>query len=97
MQRHITLTKYLLRTYLLSTEAYVNAYVPTIYFSTSRLFVHTPYSKAWGEIQKLQGSDIVFSIENIYQVAFKVSRYTFMNVLLSTFIQIVKEDGYEQI
>ena len=92
MQRHITLTKY-----LLSTEAYVNAYVPIIYFRTSRLFFHTSNSKAWGEIHKLQGSDIVVTIEEYCQTIFKVPIYTFMNVLLSTFKQILKEDGYEQI
>lgn len=94
MQKHITLTKY-----LLSTEAYANAKVPLIYFSTSRLCFITPYGIVWGEIQKRQGSDIVVAVENLYQSTFKfkTSQYTFMNVLLTTFKQIVKENGYEQI
>ena len=92
MQKHITLTKY-----LLSTEAYINARVPLIYFRTSRLCFITPYSIVWGEIQKLQGSDIVVAVENLYQSTFKTPQYTFMNVLLTTFKQIVKENGYEQI
>lgn len=98
MQKHLMLTKY-----LLSTEAYANAKVPLIYFSTSRLCFITPYSIitphsiVWGEIQKLQGSDIVVATEGLHQYTFKTSQYTFMNVLLTTFKQIVKENGYEQI
>ena len=92
MQKHITLTKY-----LLSTEAYVNARVPLIYFSTSRLCFITPNHIVWGVIQNLQGSDIVVALEGLHQYTFKTPQYTFMNVLLATFKQIVKEDGYEQI
>lgn len=87
----------MLTRYLLSTEAYINAKVPLIYFRTSRLCFITPYGIVWGEVQRLQGSDIVVAIENLYQSTFKTSQYTFMNVLLTTFIQIVKKDRYEQI
>lgn len=88
MQKHLMLTRY-----LLSTEAYVNARVPLIYFSTSRLYIMTSYTSGWGEIQKLQGSDVVFSFEGIYQSTFTTSQYTFMNVLLATFLR-GKKDGY---
>ena len=95
MQKHITLTKY-----LLSTEAYTNARVPLIYFTTSRLYFippYSPYGIVQGEIERLQGSDIVFAIKGLYQATTKTPYYTFMNVLLTTFKQIVKEDGYAQI
>ena len=45
----------------------------------------------------LQGSDVVVALEGIRQYTFKTPQYTFMNVLLATFKQIVKEDGYGQI
>lgn len=81
MQKHLMITRY-----VLSTEAYVNARVPLIYFSTSKLYIWTSHTSGWGEIQKLQGSDVLFSLEGIYKSTFTTSKYTFMNVLLATFL-----------